>query len=72
MRLAALVSTPSLAFRSVVGAHEPVVVQASHRLAVEGLDERVARRLTRPAEVERDDAGVRPQVQLARNEFSLP
>lgn len=66
-----IVSTPSLAFLlRIVQAHEPVRRQAlSPQLAVEGLDERVVRRLAGPREVERDSARVRPQVEIARYEL---
>ena len=64
-------SAPSLAFLDrVVETHELVLVQTLRpKLAVEGLDDRVVGRLARAAKVERDVAGVRPQVQLARDEL---
>lgn len=52
-------------------AYEPILAQVLRpKLAVEGLDERVIRWLAKPAEVERDAAGVRPQIQDARDELA--
>ena len=67
-----VVSAPSLAVsRCVVAAHEPVLVQALRpELAVERLDERIVRSPAGSAEVERDAAGVRPQIQVARDELA--
>ncbi len=51
-------------------AHEPVGVQAFRpQLAVERLNERIVGGLSGPAEVQRDIMGVRPQVQVTRDEL---
>jgi hypothetical protein len=48
-----------------------MLVQAFRpELAVEGLDERVVRWFAGPAEVERDAADVRPQIQVARDKLA--
>ena len=66
-----VVSTPIHHFRTrIVKAHEPVCVQTLRsELAVEGLNEAVVGRLTRPREVQRDPALVGPEVEIARHEL---
>ena len=52
-------------------AHEVVLVQAFRpELAVEGLDERIVRRLSRPQEVKRHSFHVCPQIELARDKLA--
>ena len=62
-----IVSTPILHFLpGVVKAQEPVGVQAfASELAVEGLDEAIVRRLSRPREVQHDALLVSPEIEIA-------
>jgi hypothetical protein len=54
----------------VFKAHEPVGVQAFRpQLAVERFDEGIVGRLSGPTEVQRDAMGVRPKVQITRDEL---
>jgi hypothetical protein len=68
-----VVSTPSIEFFAGIGkAHEPVRVQAFRReLRIEGLDEAVVGRFSRPGEVQRDLVGVGPEIEISEMN-SLP
>jgi len=67
-----VVSAPSVQlFAGVCKAHEPVGVQALRsELAVEGFEEAVVRRLSRPGGVQRDIVGLGPQIQVAGDELA--
>jgi hypothetical protein len=69
--LLVVVSAPILHFRpGVVKCHEPVCVQTFRPDAsVEGLDEGVVGRLTRPREVQGDALAVRPQIKVPCDEL---
>lgn len=67
-----IVPTPSLAFSDrVVEATEQVSVQALRsELVVQGVDERIFRRLAWSAEVQHDTADISSQVQVAGDGYT--
>lgn len=67
-----VVPTPILQlFPGIRKTHEPVGVQTLRpELAVEGFDEPVVGRFTRSGEVEGGIVGIRPEIEVVRDEFA--